>query len=172
MLKIIGAGLVVAACGLAGSMVAGNYARRPVELRTLQGALQGLETEITFAATPLPEAWERVGRQTAHPVGAIFIRAREALEGQDGCSAAEAWRQGLEDAYHDTALTRQDLEILSDLGNCLGISYRDDQVKHLQLARENLKRQEAAAREEAARQVKTWRYFGVLGGLVVALLLI
>lgn len=171
MLKFIGAALVVTACGLAGTMVAVNYDRRPKQLRALIGAIQALETEITYAATPLPDAWERVGRQTAQPVGAIFTRAREVLAGRDGCSAAEAWRKGLEDSFQETALTRQDMEVLLELGNCLGVSYRDDQVKHLRLTKENLRQLEVAAQEEAARQVKTWRYFGVLGGLVVALLL-
>ncbi len=150
-------------------MVAANYDRRPKQLRAFIGALQALETEITYAATPLPEAWERVGRQTPQPVGAIFNNARAALTG--GLSAAEAWQKGLEDAYQETALTRQDLEVLLELGHCLGVSYRDDQVKHLQLTKENLRQLEMAAQEEAARQVKVWRYFGVLGGLVVALLL-
>ncbi|KUK81824.1 MAG: Putative thioredoxin [Pelotomaculum thermopropionicum] len=63
------------------------------------------------------------------------------------------------------------LLILRNLGSSLGISDRDDQIKHLHLAMEQIRAETVAAEEEAARNVKLWSYLGFLGGLLLVLVL-
>jgi len=60
MLKIAGCLLIISAGSFAGISLARNYARRPGELRNMITALQMLETEISYTATPLPEALTRM----------------------------------------------------------------------------------------------------------------
>ncbi|OAT86541.1 stage III sporulation protein SpoIIIAB [Desulfotomaculum copahuensis] len=171
MLKLLGAALVLFACGLAGFGVARGYSRRPLELRGLRAALQMLETEIIYTATPLAEAVERVAARAEPRIAPLFARSGEELRAMSGCSAREAWERGLAAFYPATALKPADLAILRQLGTSLGVSDRQDQSKHLHLAMEQLGLEMNKAAREAERQVKLWNYLGFLGGLAVILLL-
>lgn len=62
MWKALGACLVIGSMGLAGIKVASLYSQRSKELRLLQDALQMLDTEILYAATPLPVALKKIGQ--------------------------------------------------------------------------------------------------------------
>lgn len=171
MLKLIGAVMVVAASGLGGLAVAGNYSRRPRELRTLRSALQMLETEVVYSATRLPEALARVAGNCDRLVEPLFSRAAAELATATGITAANAWENALNHYYPGTALKPQDLSILRSLGSSLGRSDREDQVKHLHLAMEQIKTATAGAEEEAARNIKLWSYLGFLGGLITVLVI-
>jgi len=171
MLKMVGATLVVLAGGLSGLVVAGNYSRRPRELRSLRSALQMLETEIAYGATYLPEALGQVSRRCDKTTAVLFSEAAEELSSMSGVTASEAWEKALGKYYPATALNSHDLSILHNLGASLGISDREDQVKHLRLAMEQIDAETACAEDEAARNAKLWSYLGFLGGLLIVLLL-
>lgn len=171
MLKLLGAVLVLVTSSLAGFCVARGFSRRPGELQSLRASLQMLETEITYTATPLAEAMERVGARAEPGIATLFLRAGEELRAMSGCNAQEAWDRALLALYSTTALRPVDLSILRQLGASLGVSDRQDQSKHLRLAMEQLGVQMNRAAEEAGRQVKLWNYLGFLGGLAIILLL-
>ncbi|MBM7855480.1 stage III sporulation protein AB [Desulfohalotomaculum tongense] len=172
MLKLFGAVMVLCACGYAGFSMARNYQQRPKELRCLQSALQMLETEISYGATPLPDALEQVARRSESSVAGLFALTREQLLNGEGITAREAWDEALKQFYRSSAIKAGDAAVLKALGAGLGISDREDQVKHLRLAREQLKIETAKAEEEAVRNVKLYNYLGFLGGLTIVLILI
>jgi len=170
LLKLIGSSLIVYACGSVGLMVAGSYARRPRELANVASALVNLQTEISYAATPLPEALAGLARQAGEPAGRLFAETARALRHNRGTTAGEAWAAALAEVYPDTALRDVDREILEAFGQYLGQSDRLDQERHILAAIERLRREEARAREDQARNEKLWRYIGFLTGLAVAIL--
>ncbi|MGI6574526.1 MAG: stage III sporulation protein SpoIIIAB [bacterium] len=169
MVKIIGAALIIIACGLFGNSVASAYARRPNLLRSFQTALQFLETEIDYGATPLPEALEKVAWSAGPELELFFFKVREHLLSATGYSIQEAWGIGLDDLSANSVLRTQELEVLAPLGGILGSSNREDQVKHLQLTLQQLKVAEEKTRDEANRNEKMWRYLGFLLGAMLVL---
>ncbi len=171
MLKLVGAALVVIASGLGGIAVAANYSRRPKELRSIRSALQMLETEIAYGSTHLPEAMSMVASRCDSSIAPIFIRAASELTSMTGATAAEAWEVSLSSFSPGSALKQQDISILRNFGSSLGISDREDQIKHLRLASEQIGMENAAAEEEAVRNVKLWSYLGFLCGLMIVLVL-
>ena len=62
MLRLMGAVLLVGGCGAVGFSAAGRLARRVEVLRALLGALEGMERELSFRLTPMPELLERALR--------------------------------------------------------------------------------------------------------------
>ena len=172
MLKIMGALIILGACGYAGLTVASRYRQRPRDLRYLQSALQMLETEISYGATPLPDALERVSQRCEPGVSLLFFRTREMLLTGEGITAWEAWSRALQEFYNSSAINGSDLSVLKALGTTIGISDREDQVKHLRLAREQLKIEAAKAEEDAVKNVKLYNYLGFLGGLTIVLIFI
>ncbi|WP_003543116.1 stage III sporulation protein SpoIIIAB [Desulfotomaculum nigrificans] len=172
MLKLLGSAVVVLSCTLMGMTIASNYSRRPGEIRALRNALQMLETEISYGATPLPEALALVAERCDSRVAQLFRRASEELLTMRGVTAREAWETAIADYYPKSALNRCDRAILQELGNALGISDREDQVKHLVLTKEQLQMEQAKAEDASARNTKVYNYLGFLGGLTIVLILI
>lgn len=161
---------MVLSSGFCGLSVAGNYQRRPKELRSLRAALQMLETEVSYGVTLLPEALRQVSGRCDQATAVLFSETAAQLSTMSGMTAAEAWDKALRKYYPGTALKPGDLAILRNLGASLGISDREDQIKHLHLAMEQIDSETVRADDESVRNVKLWRYLGFMGGLLVVLL--
>lgn len=171
MLKIIGASLALAASTGIGFTMARDYTERPRQLRAIESALQMLETEIVYGATPLTEALDHIAAGCDPGVNVLFRQTASELRQAGGCTAGEAWRQALAALYQASAVKDTDIAVLKRLGASLGLSDRRDQEKHLKLAREQLKREIRLAEELAEKNGRLCKYLGVLGGLALVLVL-
>lgn len=171
MLKLAGAMLIVAAGTLLGFLQASRLVRRPRQIRQMVNALQRLETEIAYGLTPLPQALAAVGRRTAKPLAALFAGAADALRAADGASARDSWLAAVDRCWPATAMGPNERETVRQLGYTLGVSDREEQIKHLRLAVKQLQDEEGTAREEQRRYEKMWRSAGVLGGLLIVILM-
>lgn len=171
-LKLVGAALVLLASGAFGFIVAGIYSRRPAELRSFAAGLELLETEISYALTPLPMALANAATSLRGPAARLFAYVARRLANGPGDTAAEVWQRGIARVWPRTALTAGDRDILWALGAHLGVSDREDQVKHLALARQRLSAACTEADAQAAKDGKLWRSLGILGGAAIVLVLI
>lgn len=172
VIKIMGALAIVVSGGLVGRTLATNYDHRPSQLRACQQGLQMLETEISYSVTPLPEAWQHLAKVTHSPIREIFFYAHEQYCTQPGITAGDAWDQAVTETFDNHSLNQEDCEIFHSLGGVLGISGCADQVKHLRLALNKLEQQETGARLAASKNGKQLRYLGLLGGMMLALMII
>ncbi|QAY68405.1 stage III sporulation protein SpoIIIAB [Paenibacillus protaetiae] len=172
MIKLLGAMLVLAAGTLIGFLMAGKYAARPRELRQMAYALKRLETEIGYGRTPLPIALLRTGEAASPPVSDIFKAAAEELRREDGPTFQESWTAAVNRVWAYTAMRSVEQGIVLRLGSALGISDKDDQLKHLKLALVQLKAEEDEARDEQARYEKMWKSLGVLAAALVVIVMI
>ncbi|MDI7246013.1 MAG: stage III sporulation protein AB [Bacillota bacterium] len=170
MLRLLGAALVVGSATLIGNTVARNYSERPRQLAEIASALAVLETEISYARTPLALALARAcGRRRG--LGTQVFRIAADLVGSGELLPGEAWQVAVRRMYAWSALASEDREVLLAFGETLGTCGAEDQLRHLALARERLRTNEAGARDEAERMARMWRYLGVTVGAMVALLL-
>jgi stage III sporulation protein AB len=170
MLKLAGALLLVGAGTMLGWMHAGRLADRPAQIRRLVRMLGQLETEIAYGYTPLPEALARIGRQPGDPLADLFHEAADRLAKEEA-AVTETWRLALESVWGRTALKNGEKEIMLTLGNTLGASDREDQIRHLRLAAKQLETLEPEAAEEQRKYEKMWKSLGLLGGALVAVIL-
>lgn len=167
----LGAALVLAAASTSGFVVARSYSERSMVLRGMQGALTMLLTEISYGATPLPDALERVAKHAPPSVATFFAVAGRLVGGEDPLPAADAWRRALLQQRRRWCLTADDEAVLLDLASYIGRTSAADQEKHFRLALTRLDRQQQEAEAEAAVQIRLWRYLGVcVGGLLVLLM--
>lgn len=153
-------------------MVAKQYVERPVQLQNFQFCLQMLATDINYAAHPLPNALLSIASKTEHKAGEMFKNAGEMLMSNMGYTAEEAWERALDQIVHRTALKTADQEIIINLGKCLGLSDRDDQLKHIQLAITQLEQQIVYAQLERERNERIWKYLGFCTGLIIVIFII
>src|SRR5690554_4303121 len=108
MLRLIGAGIVIIACGTGGMIMARSYSMRPHNLQSLATAVQMLATEIHYARSSLPEACHRIAAQIESPVASFFTQFANLLAGHNGLSAAEAFNQSLQ-VLVDAGFSQQDV---------------------------------------------------------------
>ncbi|MGI6648367.1 MAG: stage III sporulation protein SpoIIIAB [Bacillota bacterium] len=170
-LKLSGALLIVLAGWFIGFSIAEKYRLRPVQLRSLQSGLLMLQTEISYTATPLPEALSQVAERCDLSVRELFKGTAQKLMTRQGFTAAEAWNMTLKDWQLRVALIPSDVNILRNLGSVLGTSSREEQEKHLLLAREQLRQEEIKAEQERNKNETLWKYTGVLTSLLIVIIL-
>lgn len=171
MLNIIGAVIILVAGTLIGFYRAAQYADRPKQIRQLIQSIQRLETEINYGFTPLPKALKRISRSTQGPVSNLFEQAATRLSQNDGLTTKESWQQIMDEEWSSTAMNVTEKEIMLQLGSTLGISDRNDQLKHLRLASNQLQSEEFTAKEEQIRYEKMCKSLGVLSGALIVIIM-
>lgn len=171
MLKFIGALLLLLSGTLFGFYQAQQLSRRPKQIRQLIQALQRLETEIAYGFTHLPDALMALSQQTAAPLSRMFRQMSEQLSVPTGRSVKEVWQSAVHDGWKHTSMKEGEKDVVLQLGFTLGITDREDQVKHLRLGLRQLQTEEELAREEQQRYEKMWKSLGILAGALVAILI-
>lgn len=172
MLKLFGAILVLAAGTMFGFVESSHLVRRPRQIRELTLAFQRLETEIIYGSTLLPEALRSAARPLSPPLAAVFLDAASHMtKGPAPLSAEESWVLAVEDGWRNTSMKADEKETVRQLGFSLGISDREDQVKHIRLAVHQLQAGERTALEEQKRYETMWKSLGVLSAALVVILM-
>lgn len=171
MLKFIGAICILLACTLFGFVQSRQYSRRPKQIRQLIALLQRMETEISYGFTHLPEALHKMSAQAAHPLNIMLTKMAEQMRPASGKSVHEVWGATIEENWHLTAMKQAEKDMIKQLGYTLGMSDREDQVKHLRLGIVQLQSEESQARDEEQRYEKMWKSLGVLAGAFVVILI-
>lgn len=172
MLKLLGAMLILAAATLAGYQRAAQYADRPRQIRGLIGALQRLETEIQYGYTPLPDALKRIASQSREPLRRLLAEAAAQMEPPQERTAEEAVGAALEKHWGGTSMKAAEREAVRQLSCSLGTSSRQDQVNHILLAVQQLKQEEAAAREDQVKYERMSKNLGLLLGALIVILIL
>ncbi len=171
LLKIVGSLMILSASSFLGYMLSRECARRPEELRELQGQLQMLENEISFMSNVLADALYNVSSNSRSKVGNFFGRTAEILKQGKGINASDAWEAAVRENIGKTALNKEDQEILISFGKMLGSSDMDGQIRNIRLTMEQLKQQEKKAEESKIKNQTMYRNLGMLGGLAIIVIL-
>lgn len=172
MIKMVGAVCILIACGYIGLKIAGMYKKRVEVLKFLQNGLNLLETEINYGATPLPIALKRISKKLHKGAAILFIHAANKLEENKGIPACVAWEEGVNRLNDVTPLTEEEINILTCFGKSLGNSDKEEQLKNIALAKEQLKMVEKCAEVAKEKNQRMWRYMGFCLGAVIVLILI
>ncbi len=179
LLKWAGGLLVFAACSALGFYRAFLLGRRVRWIRESMHGVQRLETEIAFAGTPLLTALVKPV-MTGTPVSDSFFTvlrthllkqvAERRSEGE--VDVRRVWIELCGGRLYPFSAKQAELELLRELGVSLGVSDRDDQIKHLRLASHHLAALAEDALAEQQKYESMWRSFGVLGGLLLVILFV
>ncbi|WCK53153.1 stage III sporulation protein SpoIIIAB [Aneurinibacillus sp. Ricciae_BoGa-3] len=171
MLKLIGASIILFSTTFTGLKAAGRLARRPVEIRQLQTALKLLQTEIVYGATPLSQALDHIAKRISGSVGKLFSMVAGMLNGQQELTVYQSFETAAAEIWPTTAMKQPEKEILLQLGGILGLSDREDQKRHIELALMNLQSEEKHSLDQQSKYEKLYKSMGLLSGLLVIILL-
>jgi stage III sporulation protein AB len=171
MVKLIGACCILLSGTMLGFYQSLLLSRRPREVRQMIQAFQRLETEIIYGFTPFPDALKQAAKSLSAPLAAMFHSAAASMETTNGQTACECWQQAVECHWSSTAMKRGEKDIVHQLGFSLGITDRENQIKHIRLAVSQLQTEEHTAREEQQRFDKMWKSLGFLGAALLVLVM-
>ncbi len=170
-IKIIFSCIIIFCSGMVGQIYANSFRERTRLLSQLIHTLQVLETEIVYGATPLPFILQKVAKKSKAQIASLLEVTSEILLKKEGYTFSEAWGKGLEIAKKSSELKREDMELLINLGNNLGSSDRDNQVKHIRLTMEGLRRNYEEATLLQNKNVSLYKHLGLLAGLTIVIIL-
>ena len=169
-LRLLGALFLISATGRAGFIIARNLKIRHLALGKLRNLLQVLITEIDYAATVFPDMLEKTIGSLGPEIDVLCGHVLEQMN--VGKVLSEAWQEGINLMQKCIPLNEDDLRPLRALSLVIGLSDRRDQLRHLKLAQEYIKQRELQAERELQQNQRLCRYFGILGGLTIVLLII
>lgn len=171
ILKILGAVLVIVATSLIGMEFAARFERRKRSIADFIAALTMLESEISFTLAPLHQAFASIARQLeSRPVGAFFEELSSQLE-QNSIQVQKTWTNILKKRESQLYLSKSDLEILAAFATNLGKTDRDNQMKSIRHTLAQLELQREQAEQACIKNKKMYQSFGVLSGILIAILL-
>jgi len=130
-----------------------------------------LETEIVYGATPIPILLNKIGNKSKNEIGKIFLTAADLLNQNQGQTFEEVWYNAVNKNIQNTSFNKDDIEVLLSIGRNLGVSNCEDQMKHIRLIQEELKRHYEISIIDQSKNVKLFKNLGFLLGLSIVIML-
>lgn len=172
MLKAIGAVLVIASCSAIGLQKSGDLKMRMKQLVMLKRMLLMLKGEIRYAKTPLPEAFDNIGKRIGNCFGGFLTGLAEKLTEQSGQPFRELWKQAIDDKLTETNLAKEDKEQLKKMGEDLGYLDSDMQINTIDLQVEQLELQLQRLEKGISGKTRVYNCLGIFCGILIAILLL
>jgi len=171
LIKIFAAALLMGASTLIGFYLGGTSGQRIEGLREWKNALSLLRGEIAFAAPPLPEALRSAGLRVDGSVGDILLTVAEKLEAKAG-GFFEIWFTASSGAKAKSCLKDEDWDLLTAFWKNLGSLDKSAQVDAISLTMAQIDERVVILSDGALKSRRMYRSLGVLGGLLIAVLII
>ena len=168
MLRLMGAGCIMAGSGAFGFAMAAASRREERQLRQLLGALEFFSCELSYRLTSLPNLCRGAAEGRGGAVAEFFQRLAAELEKQAEPDAQSCVR---------SILTRMELpasvrRILGELGQTLGRFDLPGQLRGLELAIRETEQALRIIREGAPERRRSWQTLGLCVGAALAILFV
>lgn len=163
--------IILAGIGI-GQLKAKSYENRVFHLQELITTLKVLESEMKYRLDPLPDLLLRVSQMKEGMCAALLETAGRLLKIYASNDFSDCWKEAVETAYHESALKKDDIRIINDLGIDLGKTDVVNQSAMFQRTISLLEAQTAEAIEEKRTKGKMYKSLGTAIGALIVILLI
>ena len=171
MLKALGSLLVFAASVLYGWKVRAEYAEHVEQLVGMKEMFLMLWGEISYARTPLQEAFLQIAAQGKEPLSSCLEKAAGEMEGQEG-SMGSFWKRMVDEEAGRFLLTPEEQGLLKRAGENFGYLDGQMQLKNLELYIGQAETLIQKAQEELKDRQRLSATLSLMCGLFVIILLI
>ena len=166
MLRLMGAGCIVAGGGAFGFAMAAASRREERQLRQLLGALEYLSCELSYRLTPLPNLCRGAAEGRGGVVAEFFLELARELERQAEPDVQSCVKSILARTELPASLRR----ILGELGQTLGRFDLPGQLRGLENAIRSAGETLRTIRDGAADRRRSWQTLGLCAGAALAIL--
>ena len=172
MYRVVGCILIVAAGAGMGFSESFRFSER---IRTLEMLLQlviCLRGEISCGNASLPDAFYGAAGRMNGKYREFLINAADRMKAGNGEKLSQICRECAEASLKKSCLTHGEKDAFFSIAKYLGYLDREMQLRQLALYEKNLEGEIRLLKEEAFGKKKLYRGLGVLGGLLLAVLLV
>lgn len=169
-MKLIGSFLVIIVSLLYGWKVKEELKVHVDQLVGMKEMLLMLQGEISYARTPLKEAFWQMASQGKEPFSSFLKRAAEEMNGNEE-SMGKFWGRLVEEAG-DFSFTREERELLKRVGENFGYLDTQMQLKNLELYLGQTEALIQKAQEELKDRQRVAGALSLMCGLFLVILLI
>lgn len=168
-LKLLGAVLIVAACGGFGFYVAAAHKKEVFYLQKLTAIIEFMEWELEYRLTPLPQLCSSIAEKTRFCFSAVFKNLADELTYQISPDVTSCMRNVLIKHKDIPETIRCYLEML---GESLGEYNVDGQLKSLIQLRMMLNKKLDELTKNQAQRLRCYQMLGVCAGAALAILFV
>lgn len=172
MLKLLGSLIIIAGATAIGFTYSNICFQRVKQLRDMQFALNMMETEITYTATPLTEVLLSVGERSSNVIKRVFTNMAEALLSKKSNSVYDAFIYTYNQMKDMIYLDKEEIGVVSSFMQSLGSSDIEGQKKNFNITIKKLEGFEKRADEIRTKNEKLYRYLGLSFGVLIVIILV
>ena len=169
ILKLIGSVFVVAGCGGIGFRIAANHRREERNLRQLIGILDYMACELQYRLTPLPELCRQAAVEFPGVLAAVFSDLGMEMDAQVLPDIGTCMAAAVAKTARLTPLTQEALLLL---GKSVGRFDVEGQLKGLEAARQDCRRQLDGLSYDRDSRLRSYQTLGLCAGAALAILFI
>lgn len=148
-----------------------SYERRVIFIQQSIQAFQMIEAEMYYTQGHLHVIFNELTSQSIQPIHHFFSSVLDKLVHRSD-DFAELWNEALDDTSHLLHGTKEDIDIIRQLGKHIGFYPYDQQTKYLQWTIQQLEVQLQQAFEERNKYSYVIKMMSVLIGLLFIVLFI
>lgn len=172
MLKVLGALVVIGATTIMGFLYSRAFEVRVKQLRDMQYALNMLESEIIYTATPLIQALRHVSEKSSDSIRSIFDRIAVLLKDKRVEGVHEAFNEAVKESKRELYFEKEEIDVIASFMHSLGSSDIEGQKKNFNITIKKLETFEEKAEETRVKNEKLYRYLGVCAGVLIVIILV
>lgn len=172
MLKLIGCLMVTGATTLAGMKRASDIREGYRQMQDIQRLMYQLQGEIRYARDCLGEIFSHIGRRSEQPYQRWLLALSGRMEQREHGVFAQMWEEGIREDLGGLKLPEKEMDRLKALGGQLGNMDVQMQIRTLDLYQEQLVQSMEEMRGEMRTKVRLCHCLGVMGGMLIAVLLL
>ena len=166
-LKLFGAVLIIVGCGGVGFSMAAANRREENALRQMIGALDYMGCELQYHLTPLPELCRAAAAECGGCVGRVLLNLAAELESQIAPDALACMNAAIAKTPKLPDRVRKNM---TDLGGWLGRFDLQGQLKGLEAARQQCRRDLEELTDGRDIRLRSYQTLGLCVGSALAIL--
>lgn len=170
-IKLLGAVCIIFSGVMLGMYWSRKEEIRMKELECVKKALLLLKSQIDYCSEPLPEALHNIAFRSEVPIKHIFEKISLELKQKKGQSINEIWVKQFNLYSNNTNFSKEDLEAIKQFGKALGYLDKQLQINNIDILVEYIDRTIKLIIRKNQKEGKMYQSLGILGGMLLALLL-
>ena len=171
VLKLAGAGLLIAGCAGFGWCIWRDMAERAEQLKLLERVFVMLKSEVGYSCSSLPDGLMRVGGRLDGELGECLKRAGRQVREEAGMTLERAWEENIREYLKKTCLKERERELVKAFPEYTGFADGRMQLAALEQFAGEMRRAQETAQREAENGKRTILSVSAAGGLLMAILL-
>lgn len=170
MLRVMGAGLIMAGCSGIGFWYRKRFYLGLGHLQSMRQILELFMSEIGYGKAALPECCKKVGERVEEPYRGALLEIHAGMEKKEN-SFRECWHSVMERALKRLPVTEREKKIFLSFPDCCGLQDNRMQIRAIEQYRDMLNTAISCREAALEKQGKLAAGLGIMCGLLLVIVL-